>query len=40
MTKLKLLSLLLLIVLAGCGQKGPLLVKPETPEKSEPQKDS
>ncbi len=30
MTKLKLLSILLLIILSGCGQKGPLLVAPET----------
>ncbi|MEL0035395.1 MAG: lipoprotein [Gammaproteobacteria bacterium] len=40
MTKLKLLSILLVIMLSGCGQKGPLLVKPDPPSKNDTQKDS
>jgi predicted small lipoprotein YifL len=38
MTKLKALLIVALLVISGCGQKGPLLVKPETPEKNEPDK--
>lgn len=40
MTKLKLLSILLLIILSGCGQKGPLLVTPENDDKQETDSDS
>jgi len=40
MLKVKLLLALLCLVLVGCGQKGPLLVKPETPSQESPEKES
>jgi len=38
MAKIKLLLLVALLMVAGCGQKGPL-VKPSEPEKKQPESD-